>query len=445
MVRAIVKGNKIVFEGQASDPSGNAGDIIYNSTDKDLKLYDGSDWGSIGAAIFAATAKTGDYTITASDCTGFNAFSNDGATSDITFTLPTAAAGLQVTIINVESKAIIIDAGSGDMIYAGDLKGATSIISIAKGDSVILHCINATEWICSVEGIWNFKNYGFFGGGDSASYVTNIQYLDTTITSGNSTDGGDLTEVNYMMPCARGPTYGFWLGGYGGTRINKIDQIDVTVLVSNATNVGTLLAAKDRASGVQGSTYGFCMGGGVTAGNSNVIEYIQLNTVTQNGTDVGDITVARKGGAGVSSIVYGFNCAGSGPSNVIEYIDLTTTVQDATDTGNLIQAAQYVAGIYGTTYGFICGGYDGGINYYNTIGYIDLSTTSQSGSDRGDLTESKESLGGSSGNTYGFIGGGEKSGPTKSNVIEYIDLSLTVGNAADRGDLIAASRGPAGM
>lgn len=76
-------------------------------------------------------------------------YTNEGATAQIVFNLPTAAAGLNFTFIVQDTDGMQIVAASGDTIrVAGSATPAAGNISATTiGNTVQLIAINATEWI----------------------------------------------------------------------------------------------------------------------------------------------------------------------------------------------------------------------------------------------------------------------------------------------------------
>jgi hypothetical protein len=85
-------------------------------------------------------------------------YTNEGASAEINFTLPTAAAGLEFKFIVQDTDGIQVNAATGDTIrVAGSVSAAAGNIDAATiGNAVHLVAINATEWIAqSYVGTWN--------------------------------------------------------------------------------------------------------------------------------------------------------------------------------------------------------------------------------------------------------------------------------------------------
>lgn len=76
-------------------------------------------------------------------------FTNEGATSIVTFSLPTAAAGLIYSFAVQDADGIIVDANTGDTINIAGSVSATSgnATSTTIGSTLTLVAINATEWV----------------------------------------------------------------------------------------------------------------------------------------------------------------------------------------------------------------------------------------------------------------------------------------------------------
>ena len=89
----------------------------------------------------------------------FARFTNEGATSQVVFTLPTAAANLFYTFIVQDADGLRINAASGDTIRIGATATAAAgyVESTTIGDTVTLVAINSTEWIATAShGTWTF-------------------------------------------------------------------------------------------------------------------------------------------------------------------------------------------------------------------------------------------------------------------------------------------------
>jgi len=120
-----------------------------------MRVTDGSTGVGVligGALIIARTATTN---IVATD--SGKVYTNEGATSSVTFNLPSAAANLTYTFIVQDTDGLSVVANTGDTIrIAGSVSASAGNISNTTiGSSVALVAINATEWIAiSVIGTW---------------------------------------------------------------------------------------------------------------------------------------------------------------------------------------------------------------------------------------------------------------------------------------------------
>ena len=98
-------------------------------------------------------AYTSNQTLTAAECKG-SVITNAGAGGAVVLTLPTAVAGLHVTVIKDAAQDLTITAGGSDTV-----QGAASIINDNTGDlygCIRLVATDATEWkIVTATGGWN--------------------------------------------------------------------------------------------------------------------------------------------------------------------------------------------------------------------------------------------------------------------------------------------------
>jgi hypothetical protein len=102
---------------------------------------------TLGNVSKRITAKTTAYTVTNSD--NNQVFTNSGASAQVEFTLPTAAAGLTYTFYAIDSDGIKITAASGDTIRVSTevTIAAGSIESTAVGDSLTIVALDDTQWV----------------------------------------------------------------------------------------------------------------------------------------------------------------------------------------------------------------------------------------------------------------------------------------------------------
>ncbi len=132
------------------------GRIYIDTESEELLQWSGVSFDTLltggGSQRFSITAKTADYTITTTEAeTGLNGFSNDGAAGTIKFTLPDAAVGMKVTIINAENYSLHIVSVGDDLIYNSSISDGAETLEIGiRGEVAELVCINSTKWIVNV-------------------------------------------------------------------------------------------------------------------------------------------------------------------------------------------------------------------------------------------------------------------------------------------------------
>ena len=189
---------------------------------------------------------------------------------------------------------------------------------------------------------------GLFAGGynPQPSVVDNISYV-TIAQAGNSVDFGNLESASRGMASLSSTTRGIYAGGTGGapTYTNKnVIQFVTIMTTGNTTDFGDLNTAVDFPAGASNATRGIIAGGRVDpSGAFNTIEFITIATLG-NAIDFGDLT---RNGAEFSAsasrieavIVGGYD--GSAVTNTIEFITIATT-GNALDFGDLT-AAKYHA------------------------------------------------------------------------------------------------------
>lgn len=134
----------------------------YNNTSSFVRTFQANASGVISSGYVLGQerilAKTTTYGVAASD--GKTIFTNEGASAQVEFDLPTAPvapAGYCYTFIAQDSDGIKIVANTGDTIRLASSVSASAgnIQSNAVGDSVKLCSINATEWMATeIVGTW---------------------------------------------------------------------------------------------------------------------------------------------------------------------------------------------------------------------------------------------------------------------------------------------------
>jgi hypothetical protein len=127
------------------------------------------------------TAKTANYTVLTSDRA--TVFTNLGASGEIDFTLPAAAAGLTYTFVVEAAQTLKVIAPASTTIQIADsvTSAAGSISSSIIGTAVTLVCTNTTNktWVATAwDGTWAgvaptsiYRSITYIAGGDNASAV----------------------------------------------------------------------------------------------------------------------------------------------------------------------------------------------------------------------------------------------------------------------------------
>jgi len=311
-------------------------------------------------------------------------------------------------------------------------------------------CTDATAganvWKCSGGGSGDIVPYNF--GGTTYGFMVG-DYNDPSITrfsftsDGNGTDWGDIAGTTGQSQAKSSGSdkdngYGYTAGGSaGGAAGNEIARFSM-VSSGGSTDVGDLTQTTAYGMSVGNATHAWSVGheyNGGGGGNGNVISRFAF-TSSNNATDWGDLTRQTYGGGGASNGdgSYGYAISGGGPNTTnIEKFALTSA-SNATDIGDATVALHSSAGTSSATYGYRSGGYPAS----NVIDKVSFSTDGNA-TDVGDLTISVHQRAGSSSTTYGYTCGGVSSNDT----IEKHSFSSD-GNATDVGNLSYGQIAPAG-
>lgn len=133
---------------------------------------------SLGKVDLPISALTSSQTLTGSDSK--TVFTNEGASSKPSYTLPSADAGMVISFIVQDADGLRVIAATGDTIRtSGQVsKSAGYIESTAIGSVLTLRCINATEWIAvEISGLWLLERasdtFWVAGGGSWIQYYAN--------------------------------------------------------------------------------------------------------------------------------------------------------------------------------------------------------------------------------------------------------------------------------
>ena len=134
---------------------------------------------------------------------------------------------------------------------------------------------------------------GIFNQGSVPSYKKTIEYI-TIATGGNATRFGESSKAGAGAPMgASSVTRGVFAGGQFDNPYPQTDIIDYITIATegNAIDFGDLTSATSNGSGMSNSIRG-CFAGGASPNKTNVIEFVTIAS-TGNASDFGDLTVAR--------------------------------------------------------------------------------------------------------------------------------------------------------
>ena len=162
--------------------------------------------------------------------------------------------------------------------------------------------------------------------------INTMTYI-TIASTGNGTDFGDYDDsdkATYIGGNISNSTRGLAYGGNiypGNNIINKINYITIAT-TGNSSDFGELSQVNSGAPGCSDTTRGVIFGGYGSSplATLNTIDYVTIAT-TGNATDFGDIPTARKYGAACSNSIRGVHCAGGypGTDNSMSYVTIQTT------------------------------------------------------------------------------------------------------------------------
>jgi len=280
-------------------------------------------------------------------------------------------------------------------------------------------------------------------GGDRAliyrgrSPSANINYNDidyyNITTSGNASDFGDTSAVQYASASAGSKSRNLLFYGKEGSGNVASDRIDyVTVATTgNATDFGN--------QGYNDGNYVRAVSNGTKAFSirsfgSGEIEVVTIDT-PGNATQWSENDAALNVNQGYNQDGYDLNATSNDATrgifrrgdgrmyyfNMDTYANVTDTLHSYTN-----------GGASDGTYGIIAGGKQSGTTI-NNISYITIQSPSNA-IDFGDLTIARDDCVTTGNGTYATINGG-RSGTTGYNTIDYVTIA-TPGNAIDFGDLV---------
>ena len=264
-------------------------------------------------------------------------------------------------------------------------------------------CSNGRTTGC---GVSNGSRGVFMGGAQASSGASNFIDYITISTTGNATDFGDCIFTVYYSAGASDATKGYCAGGARGASggyayANNIQYITIDT-TGNATDGGDLTATRYSSAGWNDATTAVVMGGTTTGGTSlDSIDYYTMST-SGNASDFGDLTdTASSIPAGGGDATYAL-CAGgrrtnssnsNGWSAAIDRITIQST-GNATDFGDLQTFKSNIGGASNGTYATFAGGDTAPNTRTNQIDVVTVATPGNA-TDFGDLIEGKEGFVGS--------------------------------------------------
>tara|TARA_B100001250_G_scaffold260255_1_gene224152 strand:+ start:147 stop:1238 length:1092 start_codon:yes stop_codon:yes gene_type:complete len=291
--------------------------------------------------------------------------------------------------------------------------------------------------------------YNYPGGQQSL-----IQKIEI-VTTGNTTDFGDMVSDRYSGGSCASSVRGFYCGGRKEASPVPDYLLSTQSIVfssgGGASYWGDLNDAGTGIRAVSNNTRGLVMGGhpssphGPNSTSVNTIDYFTLAT-QGSASSFGDLTRYSYAGSVASSPTRGLYAGGSynpyynSPSYLktksIDYITFATK-GDAVHFGELSLSLRAMSGASSATRAVFAGGYDASPIGYNQgsnqISYVTIASDGN-GTDFGDLSMSTSFSTSVSNSVRGVFGHGPND-PAHTNALNYITISTT-GNALDFGDMI---------
>ena len=184
------------------------------------------------------------------------------------------------------------------------------------------------------------------GGGQSGGFINVLEYI-TIAQTGNALDFGDLVHPKAnTCQSTMNTVRGLFAGGYTGpsnptNNAHNIIEFITIMTTGNTTDFGDLTQKTRRAGAVCNSTRSV-FANGLTPSNTNVISFVTTAS-TGNAIDFGDtLTQNNIKSHGSSSPTRGVFCGGyvpgsPGVTNAMEFIEIATT-GNGKDFGDLVAA-----------------------------------------------------------------------------------------------------------
>ncbi len=217
------------------------------------------------------------------------------------------------------------------------------VTTATTGNSVDFGDLQANNGRFAGAGI-SHKTRGLFGGGrlPPASQTT-IDYR-TIANTGTCQDFGDLTQPRHYISGAQDNTRGVFAGGYSSpfeSPVSARNTMDYNTIMTtgNSTDFGDMSSGYwSGRGGVGDTTRGVWLGGyqqSPSVGRQNTIDYITIQT-TGNSSDFGDLTRTVAWGFPMGNETRGLYAGGEEPSynTTIDMVTIQTT-GNATDFGDM--------------------------------------------------------------------------------------------------------------
>jgi len=183
-----------------------------------------------------------------------------------------------------------------------------------------------------------FVSGGFTPGG-SSSYLSIIEKLPFSISSGTAADIGDLSSSRTSTSGQNSSVDGYTSGGYEPPSVaptSTIDKFPFGISSGTAINVGDLSEAKyQTTTGQSSKTDGFTTGGVGPVSPLTTIEKYPFSISSGTATDVGDLGPGadqRSAAAGSSSTTDAFTAGGLAPPYATDIYKFPFSISSGTST-----------------------------------------------------------------------------------------------------------------
>ena len=340
---------KKVFSVSPSTPTADLGDIVEAATlaTGSLRQYDSA--GLLPSvtstqAQIAYTKKDNAIKHKSANTTTWKTLTSDAYAAGAAATAPTA------TIVMGTTSAFL-SGGYPQVTFIDKFPLAASASSAATGGTLSVPRFQSGS-VGQVS-----TTHGYNAGGYSPSnsaYRNDIVKYPFAISSGTSTDVGDLTNTG-AMGGASSPTHGYSFGAE--PQVNVIQKFS-TASDGNATDVGDLFNPNKFMGGASSSTHGYSAGGRTPPpGHTDTIEKFSF-TSDGNATDVGNLANPVYDTTANSSSTHGYVNGGAAiPGEQVNIIKWSFASDgNGTDVGDNTSARTNLAGHNSTEHGYASGG-----------------------------------------------------------------------------------------